>query len=419
VPEGPRLYLGRVSSERILVLGAGSQGTLVALMLEQRGHSVTLIDKAPAPLLRAGLRNEGKIHLGFIFANDPSFETPLLMLRSALAFASAVEECVGRPIDWDTCVSRPFTYVIAQDSMVAPDTLADRYQRLQDAYADAIRDRSASYLGRRPHCLWRPGSARSVGGHLADGSAAGVVDTVEVALDLNEFRRILCASLEERIEMLPGHSVDSVVRTPGGFRVSGVTVDGEAWQREAGVVLNCLWDGRLKLDRELGLVPTRRWVYRLKYRLLGSLPPALHNLPSLSVVLGPYGDVGVYPRNRIYLSWYPVCQQGWNADLAPPAAWDAPCDGRVDAEHAADLKRRALEGFGRLIPGLGDTDVDTVDAGVIFSWGETDIQDPDSELHRRCDVGINQHDGYFSVDPGKITCAPLFARQLAALVGEA
>jgi hypothetical protein len=29
----PVLYLGRVSSECVLVLGAGSQGTLIALML--------------------------------------------------------------------------------------------------------------------------------------------------------------------------------------------------------------------------------------------------------------------------------------------------------------------------------------------------------------------------------------------------
>ena len=408
-----------MSRERVLVLGAGSQGTLIALMLERRGYSVTLIDKAPAPLLRAGLRNEGKVHLGFIFVNDPSFETPLLMLRSALAFASAVEECVGRPIDWDTCVSRPFTYVIARDSMLAPDTLTDRYQRLQDAYAETIRDRSVSYLGHRPPRLWGQGSARSVGGHIADGNAASVVDTVEVALDLQEFRRILCASLEHRVEMLAGHSVDAVVRTPGGFRVSGVTARGEAWERGAGIVVNCLWDGRLTLDRELGLIPSRRWVYRLKFRLLGTLPPALHGLPSLSVVLGPYGDLVVYPRHRTYLSWYPACLQGWNTDLAPPAAWDAPCDGRVDAGQAADLQSQALEGFGRLIPGLGDTEVDTVDAGVIFSWGETDIQDPASELHRRCEIGINQHDGYFSVDPGKMTCAPLFARELAALVGDA
>jgi glycine/D-amino acid oxidase-like deaminating enzyme len=76
-----------MSGERVVVLGAGSQGVLSALMLRNRGHAVTLIDKAPAPLLRAGLRNEGKIHLGFIYVNDPSFDTPRLMLRSALAFA--------------------------------------------------------------------------------------------------------------------------------------------------------------------------------------------------------------------------------------------------------------------------------------------------------------------------------------------
>jgi glycine/D-amino acid oxidase-like deaminating enzyme len=408
-----------MSGERVVVLGAGSQGVLSALMLRNRGHAVTLIDKAPAPLLRAGLRNEGKIHLGFIYVNDPSFDTPRLMLRSALAFAPAVEECVGRPIDWDRVVSRPFSYVIARDSMVAADTLIERYEWLQDAYAEATRDGNLNYLGHRPSCLWRIGSARSVAGLLADDTVAGVVDSVEAALDLQEFRRILCASLEQGVEMLPGHSVDSVVRTTAGFRVSGVTTQGDAWCRDAGIVVNCLWDGRLTLDHALGLVPTRRWVYRLKFRLLGTLPSALHALPSLSVVLGPYGDVVVYPRNRIYLSWYPSCLRGWNTDLAPPSTWGEPCDGRVDAALAADIQRRALEGFARMIPGLNDTDVDTVDAGVIFSWGETDIHDPDSEFHRRSEIGINEHRGYFSVDPGKMTCAPLFARHLAERVSAA
>jgi glycine/D-amino acid oxidase-like deaminating enzyme len=405
--------------ERVVVLGAGSQGVLIALMLRNRGHSVTLIDKAPAPMLRAGLRNEGKIHLGFIYVNDPGFDTPLLMLRSALAFAATVEECVGRSINWDHCVSRPFSYVVARDSMVPADALIERYERLQMAYAEAIRDDGASYLGHRPQALWRVGSMRSVGGLVADDSAARVVDTVEAALDLHEFRRMLCASLEQRVEMLLGHSVDSAVRTPHGFKVSGVNARGEAWQQEAGIVVNCLWDGRLQLDREFGLVPGRRWVYRLKFRLLGTLPSALHGLPSLSVVLGPYGDLVVYPHNRIYLSWYPACMHGWSNDIAPPTTWDAPCQGRVDPELAADIQRRALDGFGRLIPGLDDTDVDTVDAGVIFSWGDTDIHDPDSELHRRSEIGVNEHRGYFSVDPGKMTCAPLFARELAALVGAA
>ena len=401
--------------ERVLVLGAGIQGVCAALILRNAGYAVTLIDKAPAPLLRAGLRNEGKVHLGFIYVNDPTFETPLLMLRSALAFASTVEECVGARVNWDACVSRAFSYVVARDSMVPLGDLLERYERLRLAYVECMRDDGVSYLGHRPTSLWSRASSASLGGLLAE-TAAGAVETVEVALDLRELRRILCASLERGVDTLFGHSVDSAVRTPWGFRVGGMTAQGQAWQRDAAIVVNCLWDGRITLDRELGFVPARRWVYRLKYRLLGTLPPELQRLPSLSVVLGPYGDLVVYPHNRIYLSWYPACMYGWSTDVAPPQAWEAPCDGRVNSDVASSLRRQALDGFAKLVPGLERAAIDTIDAGVIFSWGETDIDDPDSALHRRSAIGISRHQGYFSVDPGKMTCAPFFARQLASLV---
>jgi hypothetical protein len=53
-----------------------------------------------------------------------------------------------------------------------------------------------------------------------------------------------------------------------------------------------------------------------------------------------------------------------------------------------------------------------VDGGVIFAWGATDIDDPESELHQRHDIGIRTDGNYHSVDPGKYTMAPMFAVQL-------
>jgi hypothetical protein len=52
-------------------------------------------------------------------------------------------------------------------------------------------------------------------------------------------------------------------------------------------------------------------------------------------------------------------------------------------------------------------------AGTIFAWGSTDIDDPKSDLHERRAIGVRAYDGYFSIDTGKLTCAPLFADQLA------
>lgn len=58
-----------------------------------------------------------------------------------------------------------------------------------------------------------------------------------------------------------------------------------------------------------------------------------------------------------------------------------------------------------------------VDAGVIFAWGSTDIDEADSELHQRHDIGLLHHDGYVSMNTGKLTTAPLFAERLGALLG--
>lgn len=42
----------------------------------------------------------------------------------------------------------------------------------------------------------------------------------------------------------------------------------------------------------MGAAPRRRWVYRLKYRVLADLPDDLASkLPSLTIVLGKYGDL--------------------------------------------------------------------------------------------------------------------------------
>ena len=51
-----------------------------------------------------------------------------------------------------------------------------------------------------------------------------------------------------------------------------------------------------------------------------------------------------------------------------------------------------------------------------FSPGEkTDIDDVNSELHRRFDIGVHESDGYYSIDTGKFTSAPFFANKLQNL----
>jgi glycerol-3-phosphate dehydrogenase len=53
---------------RVGVLGGGLQGCCVALELASRGVPVTLIDENGELLTRTAVANEGKVHLGYMYA---------------------------------------------------------------------------------------------------------------------------------------------------------------------------------------------------------------------------------------------------------------------------------------------------------------------------------------------------------------
>ena len=74
--------------KRIGVLGAGIQGSCVALELARRGYRVDLLDKNELAVSQASLQNEGKIHLGFVYASDSSLRTASRMLEGSRRFAS-------------------------------------------------------------------------------------------------------------------------------------------------------------------------------------------------------------------------------------------------------------------------------------------------------------------------------------------
>jgi glycine/D-amino acid oxidase-like deaminating enzyme len=393
----------------IAVLGAGLQGACIALELARRGYEVDLIDQDVQPLNRASLRNEGKIHLGFVYAKDASLRTAGLMIQGALAFRRLVSRWTAGALD-RPAISEPFTYLVPEDSALSPAELAVHYAAVERLFQEGVRA-GGDYLGLGPRPLWRP-LERAEFSAFADGERiqAGF-ETAEVSLDLRETAAALRLALaaHSRIRLLLGKRVLGVSRTRSGFRVEGDAAGAACWSLDAEQVVNALWEGRLTVDRGLGLLPPRPWVHRLKYRVMVERPERLRGMPSLSFVLGPYGDVAAYPDGETYVSWYPECLRGWSTEVEPPAQWAAACTGRLPRAEQLAIGRRVLDAFDRLVPGLAQASVRTVDAGVIFSWGQTDITDPASVLHRRDETGVASVDGYHSVNTGKLTTAPLFA----------
>src|SRR5947207_7065194 len=100
---------------RVGVLGGGLQGCCAALALADRAANVTLFDKNDALLSRAAIANEGKIHLGYMYAGDPTLSIAKTMMVGALAFAPFLERHIGQP-GQSFSLSMPATYIVHRDS---------------------------------------------------------------------------------------------------------------------------------------------------------------------------------------------------------------------------------------------------------------------------------------------------------------
>lgn len=408
------------TSTSVAVLGAGLTGVATALELARRGIKVTLVEQDELPMNRASLRNEGKIHLGLLYANDSSLRSARLQLRGALQFRSLLSRWIGADAD-ALGKSTPFVYLVAKDSVLPPDRLARHYASVQRMYSEYLQESlEYDYLGARPVQLYEACSLDLAEAFFRTDALAAAFRTIERAIDTHDLARFLQEAVRDcaLIRFLPRHKVLSVSRANGLLRVEGSNATG-AWRLDAEQAVNALWEGRLAVDRSLGLICEPGWVYRLKYRVIARLPATLRKAPSATMVLGRYGDVVIRADGTVYLSWYPLGLAGWSHEIAPPASWERLCRGEVGEAEQQEYAQEILAALDTWYPGIAAAQPLLVDAGVIVAYGRSDVDDAASALHDRSHIGVSSADGYHSVDPGKLTTAPLYAKLAAERVLEA
>lgn len=411
--------MNRHSRAAVIVLGAGLTGVATALELARQGVRVTLVDQDSRAVNRASLRNEGKIHLGLIYANDRTLATARLQLEGALSFRSLLHRWIGPRAD-TLPLSTPFVYLVAHDSLLSPDQLEQHYAAVDCLYREHIKhDLGIDYLGSRPTSLYERCPRSSMPQPFSMDHFIGAFLTRELAIDTDTLAHALRHAVAESdtIDFLPQHKVLSVERANGLWRIEGISSEG-TWRIDADQVVNALWENRIAVDRMVGVSCPTGWVHRLKYRVIARVPSGLCGGPSATMVLGPYGDVVVRANGTAYLSWYPVGLQGWTHEITPPIAWNAPCQGEVEEGKSRSVARDILDAIDAWYPGIAESQPILVDAGAIVAYGKTDVGDASSALHDRTQVGVTSIEGYHSINPGKLTTAPLFARKAADHVCE-
>lgn len=398
---------------KVAVLGAGFQGVCVALELAKRGLTVDLFDKNERAITQAGYVNEGKIHLGFTFANDPTMRTAKLMIRGSLNF----RKILNRWIDFDEEMARlssPFLYAVHRDTLVPTNQIRAYFQHVQSLILNTNRREGSDYLGTPVDFVFDELESFEAAQLFDRGSVSAAFTTIERSVDTvsiaNRLRDAITGSAH--IRFFPGSLVKTICLKDPGISVEFLQ-DGKVSSEGYEHVVNALWDGRLAIDAAIGIPPKRRWLYRFKFGIRLNSVDIAEPVPTATIVLGRFGDIVRFPAGDAYLSWYPICLGGLSSDLRSPD-WSA----EPDESRSRFLFQQSVQGLASICPPLGQLrqmDIRTVKVhgGVIFAWGSSDIGDIRSELHSRFDVGPYSKGGYHSIDTGKYTLAPLFALEVA------
>ncbi len=399
---------------RIAILGAGGVGVCAALELANRGYGVDLYDENPDVLTRASARNEGKIHVGLVYAKDTSLKTAQVLIDGAIRFRSTL----GRWIDLDRdrlVTSAPYYYAVHTETMTSVPELEHHYLRCKHLFEDACSSTGLSYLnGERTLTVER--LPRADLEKIVDGATfLAVFRTSERAVD----PRRVAASLREavraspRVRFVANASISSVAWADSGKLVCTFRLGGASFAEPYDQVVNTLWHGRLAIDASLGLAPPSAWLFR--YKLGGRLntPIGPETVPSLTIALGPFGDIVNLGGEGVYFCWYPTGLLGTSRELTPPD-WDL----SVPSAEQQEVLHRSYETLRTLCPPLGSLHYGDVEpcGGVIFAWGQTDIDHHDSGLHARHEIGIHSVKNYHSINTGKYTMVPYLGYKAAERV---
>lgn len=394
------------ADRRIAILGAGGAGVCAALELAQRGYKIDLYERSSLPVSKASYVNEGKIHLGFIYAMDRDLHTARKMIVAALHFVSNLKRWIS--LDPEDVISTPFHYCIHRDSLMNGPELHSHYKKCMTIFDEARGYFKQNYLDLFDSSQASPMTASKLEEIANPDYIKAGFTTNEHAVEPRAIAEKLREALihESSINLLLNTTVQRVAR--GGSQIIVYSTNGSDSQEQKETytdVINSTWEGRLEIDKHLGISPSSKWSFRYKFGNKILIPIDHKEIPSVTMVQGPFGDTVNFKEKGLFLSWYPIGRTGWSEEYNPPD-WDSD----LTDEARMDVFMKSFEQMALRIPSVRKLafkpeDVNPV-GGVIYALGNQDVDNAKSKLHMRHQAGIESYRNYHSINTGKYTLIP-------------
>jgi FAD dependent oxidoreductase len=381
---------------RVAVLGAGMLGSTLSILLARKGAHVTLFDAAPSPMSRAGRWNEGKIHLGYIYAGDRTLNTARKLIPAGMAFRPIVEDIIE---------------CSAESHLTRTDDLI-----LTHASSVADAETTFAYL----MSVWELN--RGAGGSPLKPSPLGVSElsaitdnpqivagfrVPERSIDTNWCADRLVDRLlyEPMVDLRCNYSITSVSREAQGWRVASGPESVSGFD----AVVNALWEGKSAIDTGVAHWPAEPLSYR--YRLSLFMKTTGAEIDNIVIGTGPFGDIKNYDGEQLYLSWYSAGLLADGHQEHPPLLPE------IDSAREHKICQETIEQLSGFFPAVKDLAMRSkqtlVRGGWVVADGSGTLSDPQSTLHQRDKFGMSRFDTYYSVNVGKYSVAPWLAARIA------
>jgi glycine/D-amino acid oxidase-like deaminating enzyme len=396
--------------KNITILGSGIQGLCSAFALNEKGFNVTIVEKETELFNKTSRNQEGRVHMGFTYGLDRSGVTGEDVMNNSLHFSGLLEQWLGR-IDWNEYLMPKGYYLVDKTSMLSTDELNSYYEKLQNIYSEILSNNpQLTYFGKRPTSIFK--KLKNIPRSMSHQHLDTVFITEERIVEMFYLRDLLLKKLNQtNIHIVTNTEVERIERDSSGFSIIAKT-NNEETVLHGDIVVNCLWNNRLQIDKTLGISTLDEPLYRFKVGILGTVDELV---PTCSITTGVYGNISPrLDKRHAYISWHKDCMKELTTNGCTPPAWESSFSEYKNFDPNEDWIKCTIENLIEYVPALKSFKPTMLLPGIICSAGKSDIGDKNSNVHKRgAHMGVYEFDDYYTVDTGKFCSAPYFAHVLA------
>ncbi len=407
-----------LAKKEVAILGAGIMGSSIALFLVRQGIRVKLFDMNERPFSGASRWNEGKIHLGYLYSADTSLRTAKKLIPGGIMFPHLVEQLVGIKFTEDMITPVDDRYLIHRDSVVKSDQFESYIHKISKIGIE--HPEAQNYFVPlhkvKPRRLDFKSYKHECNTEFIDAAFEVPERSVRTTALADNFIEALYGQPE--LELLMQYKVESVSKLPKNKGWCVEVTDPAGFKTSFsgfGAVVNALWEGRPAIDATIGIPGPGRWTHRYRLSVFAKTKVDT-SIRSAVIAVGPFGDIKNYDGSHLYLSWYQAGLMAESHELQPPEIK------LPSPAHIARTAELTIQNLAEFIPELNTESQKIasyeVKGGWVYAAGAGPLDDPNSELHTRFRIGQYNRQGYFSVDTGKYSVAPLMALEVSKAILE-